>query len=140
MNCRQPPKRRGWKKLWKQYGVLATSKQQRGALLARDKGYCVECGFRHSSVGCLDGKVTIELLFQSEHFCPLHLVDRTKWPECLRYWAIDNLKTVCSNCHAPKTKREAKARAKVKRIAARPKLKKTVKHPGVIDGHKARPA
>lgn len=126
MNCRIPPKRPGWQKLWKEYGVLATSTQQRKALLNRDGGRCSRCGNYHQSVTDPHGQPIYKLEWHAEHTYPLHLVDRTKWPGCLKYWTLPYLETIGPSCHASKTKREAKARAKVKRIAAKPKLRKIV--------------
>lgn len=125
MNLRIPPKKRGWKKLWAEFGVLATSREQRAALFSRDGGKCCKCG-------------EVKTFWHAEHPTPLWLIDIAKWPACLWAWSIHNLTTICVECHKPKTAQEAKKRAKIKRIKARPVLKKIFPHPGMIDGHQAR--
>lgn len=82
-------------------GILATSAQQRAACHERDKGICCACGAKNGP-------------WYADHIHPLWLADRQN-PEHLRYWRAGNLQTLCGPCHARKTKREAAARAKMKR-------------------------
>lgn len=139
LNCRTPPKKRGWQKLWRQYGVLATSAQQRKALATEKRNACAGCG-----CACFgltpEGKLLVLAPYHAEHEWPLELVDRNDWPHCLWFWSIHNLRWMCAYCHKIKTAYEAKARAKIKRIAAKPKLRRAVARPGLIDGYSARPA
>lgn len=105
---RKPPKPSDgspYKPDWKKYGVLATSVSQRKALWERDHGICCKC--------LLD----VGQLFEAEHSFPLHLVDRSDYPNCLRYWSISNLETICPKCHKPKSAKERKENAKTKRMA-----------------------
>lgn len=104
-NHRMPPKGDNWKADHKNFGVLKTAHAQRKALCARSglPIYCAKCH-----------KATLSP--EAEHVYPLWLVDREDYPACLRFWSISNLEFVCQTCHAPKTAREAKARAKIKRI------------------------
>jgi 5-methylcytosine-specific restriction endonuclease McrA len=88
------------------YIVLATSQQQRKAAFARDKGVCTHCK-------------QVSAAWDYDHIVELASVDRTNWPECLKYWTIEYGQTLCKACHRAKTIRGHKANAKVKRIRAR---------------------
>ena len=57
-----------------------------------------------------------------DHICPLHLVDRER-PDAWSYWGMSNLCTLCPSCHEIKTTKEAKGRAKVRRITGQNKVK-----------------
>lgn len=73
--------------------------------LAQERGWrCVDCG---------DERPTTTL--EVDHERPLWSVDRTD-PEAWRFWMAENLALRCVDCHKVKTKREAKARAKCKRL------------------------
>lgn len=61
-----------------------------------------------------------------DHICPLHLVDRER-PDAWIYWGMSNLCTLCPSCHETKTTKEAKGRAKVRRITGQNKAKPTRK-------------
>lgn len=88
----------------KQPGLLLTSKSQRKACFARDGGKCWDC------------KQIVEV-WNADHDLALHIVPPSiPFPEALRYWRIDAIKTRCLPCHAIKTKSEAKSRAKTKRL------------------------
>lgn len=122
INIRQPPKPEGYKEQWKIFGVLASSASQRKELICKlVMDYVVfggELGSRVMQCAQCRGEFKAKTI-HAEHIFPLHLVDRTDYPACLRYWSITNLEPVCVDCHKIKTKREVKANAKVKRIVAR---------------------
>lgn len=54
-------------------------------------------------------------LWECDHAMPLHLVDRAD-PEAWKQWTLENLRTRCPACHQEKTTKEAKVRAKIRRI------------------------
>jgi len=66
-----------------------------------------------------------------DHAMPLHLVDRTD-PEAWKQWTLENLRTRCTACHEEKTTKEAKVRAKIRRItgANKPKPKRQIQSRG----------
>lgn len=124
----------------------------RSRLWARDGGYSV--GLIHlsqSELARLTGKIDLDdsgrhLLpigpycdlefdathsWEADHDFPLWLVDRTKpREEIIKYWLLGNLVTRCCPCHKLKSKEEAAARAKGKRIVARAAALKKPKKPG----------
>jgi hypothetical protein len=55
----------------------------------------------------------------ADHIEPLWRVDRAQ-PGAFRFWTIANLQTLCTGCHAEKTRREAgeRARARARRLRA----------------------
>lgn len=62
-----------------------------------------------------------------DHGMPIHLIDRSD-PNAWRQWTLDNLFTRCTglvSCHQEKSTKEAKVRAKIRRItgANKPKIK-----------------
>lgn len=57
----------------------------------------------------------------ADHVTPLWKVDRAA-PGAFRYWTLDNLQTLCGDCHTLKTAREARERADWKADARRSKL------------------
>lgn len=63
-----------------------------------------------------------------DHAMPLHLVDRSD-PEAWKNWTLENLRTRCTACHEEKTTKEAKGRAKIRRITGANKLKPKRKIP-----------
>lgn len=63
-----------------------------------------------------------------DHICPLHLVDRGR-DDAWTYWGMSNLCTLCPSCHEIKTTKEAKGRAKVRRITGQNKVKPARKIP-----------
>lgn len=91
---RLPPK-----ELRKEPGLLLSSKTQREACFQRDHGKCAACG-------CVDKA------WHADHIVPLWLCDRTN----LDYFRVGNLQTLCEVDHKVKTRKEARARAKVNRI------------------------
>ena len=98
-SVRIPPKvGKKWRADWKACEVIASSKAQRLALVKRDGGMCCKCK-------------ALGKPWHAEHSFTLELVNRGDYPNCLKYWSMEYLETVCVGCHAPKTKREAKARA-----------------------------
>ena len=91
------------------YNLAINSGSQRNAVWARDKGVCKQCG------------VPVKM-WQADHIVPLHSIPPSQledYPNCLRFWCIENLQTLCYDHHTAKTAAEATARAKVKRIRAR---------------------
>ena len=107
-SCRTPPKiGNNWRQAWKSYGVVVSRKAQLKALITRDGIPAYRCAM------CQQITARLEV----EHIYPLHLVDRTDYPACLRYWSLSNLELVCDGpeCHKAKTAKEAKARAKADR-------------------------
>ena len=72
--------------------------------LARVHGYeCVDCG--DDTLGMLE----------VDHDTPLWSVDRAA-ADAWKYWTAENLVLRCSPCHKTKSAREAKQRAKEKRL------------------------
>jgi len=69
--------------------------------------------------------------WEVDHAMPLHLVDRTD-PEAWKQWTLENLRTRCMACHEEKTTKEAKVRAKIRRIRGenKPKLKRKIQSRG----------
>lgn len=118
MNHRTPPKiAPDWCKVWKAQGVLSTSAAQREAVFERDRGKCSKCG-----------KITND--WQADHVYPLHNIPPSKlekWPDCLWFWTLENLATVCKICHNLKSSKERTANAKVRRIIKKSqKIKKVL--------------
>lgn len=91
----------------KAYSLAVNSGTQRARVWERDKGVCAHCG-----------KAT--RLWQADHIVPLHSLPQSTlddFPNCLRFWDIENLQTLCTSpCHQAKSAKEATNRAKVKRI------------------------
>lgn len=56
--------------------------------------------------------------WQADHVIPLWCLDEER-AKSLVYWGLDNLQTLCPDCHAIKTEREAAQRAKMKRLRAK---------------------
>ena len=69
--------------------------------------------------------------WHADHAMPLHLVDRSD-PEAWKQWTLENLRTRCPACHEEKTTKEAKVRAKIRRItgANKPKPKRKIQSRG----------
>lgn len=92
------------------YSLAINSGSQRATVWQRDKGVCKGCGGTHQQ-------------WQADHIVPLHSITPSQledYPNCLRFWSIENLQTLCTNpCHNAKSAAEATIRAKVKRIRAR---------------------
>lgn len=63
-----------------------------------------------------------------DHAMPLHLVDRAD-PGAWKQWTLENLRTRCHECHEEKTTKEAKGRAKIRRITGANKTKPKRKIP-----------
>lgn len=55
--------------------------------------------------------------WQADHIVPLWSVDRAlPIADLLRFWTIENLQTLCTDCHAAKSAREAAERAARRRL------------------------
>lgn len=101
---RVPPKiGSNYLKDWEDYGVIVNQERLRKLVFKRDGGVCAKCG-----------EVAKE--WQADHIYPLWLVDKNDYPNCLKYWSINNAQTVCMSCANKKTTRETKDRAKINRI------------------------
>ena len=80
----------------------------RRKVFERDGGRCADCD-------------NVSHPWEVDHIFPLWLVDPRERPR--RYWSLGNLQTLCVPCHINKTAREAKDRAKVKRIRSEKRTK-----------------
>lgn len=114
-SCRRP--------LFKADGLLLTSQSQRRALLKRDNGVCAQCK--------MDDRP-----WNSEHRFPLWLADNAN-PDHAKYWRIENLETICVDCHKPKTKAEAAQRAKINRLKG-PRLTWAQRKKKLLESYKRR--
>lgn len=93
----------------KEYKLIYFPKETRKAVWKRDRGVCAGCGTKcHIRNWDLDHRQPlIEALGRIE------------------FWRLDNLQTLCKQCHVAKTGTEATARAAARRLLkeARPDLK-----------------
>lgn len=108
-----------WKKFHtecnKEYKLHAVSSVRRKAVFERDKGICALCGKDCSA----DPKS-----WEADHELELADVPRPLKKEDRKYWALENLRTLCLACHDMKTKKSAKARlgkARVRRHKKKPR-------------------
>ena len=83
------------------YLVMSRPQVARKEIEKRDKGRCRKCGKK-----CRKDE------WQADHVLPLHTANGD-----LGFWQLDNLQTLCVQCHAIKTKEE-----NVKRTEARNRL------------------
>jgi 5-methylcytosine-specific restriction endonuclease McrA len=126
------------------YKITTSAESARAALLDRDGGRCQGCGtmcYRAEPGSTFwpdDGYgpyrwygrpieypmsvirwVTVRK-WHGDHDVPLWSVDRDlPWEKLIGFWSIDNLQTMCDQCHKTKTAAEAKQRAKEARIRAK---------------------
>ncbi|HYD97964.1 MAG TPA: hypothetical protein VEH84_01150 [Alphaproteobacteria bacterium] len=134
----QPNRRRLWHDpCLAAYKLAAWPKEQRRALLKRDRGRCAGCGAdcRPSVPEPRPGRrVTAPepltggripytklrwgkrplLPWHADHVVPLFSVDPAA-PDALRYWTLENLQTLCETCHKAKCAAEAAGRAGARR-------------------------
>lgn len=130
------------------YFIATKSSAQRNACLSRDGGRCCICGLQceqpkpGSTFYPDDGFGPYRLpppfygqeaeypfsvvhwvtlrKWHADHTFPLWSVDRDlPWERLIWYWSINNLQSLCDECHKTKTNREAKQRAKEARIRAK---------------------
>jgi hypothetical protein len=97
------PKTSRWhKECVDEYLFLYWPSEARKKVWARDKGKCACCGIvcqRHGNNWDLD------------HIKPLVEANHDK-----SYWQLDNMQTLCKQCHKEKTSREATARAAKRKL------------------------
>lgn len=106
--------KRNIRKTWhpecvKVYFITKFSKDQRAALWKRDKGICVSCGLDtcvhlKESVQRERGYMTGKY-WQADHKIALVNASRD-----LRMWSMDNLQTLCTECHKKKTQNDIQER------------------------------
>lgn len=54
--------------------------------------------------------------WEADHIVPLWSVDRAlPWEDVIRFWSLENLQTLCVDCHRAKSARETSTRAAAKR-------------------------
>lgn len=91
------------------YDCVSSPGAARYQIWKRDDGVCAVCGVRCDLFGSTrNGDWSVD------HIYPLWLVDRSR-PKAWRYWMPWNLQTLCSDHHTEKSRREARARAFVRR-------------------------
>ena len=126
----RPAPRRNWHPecvhIWK---IASSSDYARRVVWDRDHGICAGCGVDTATLwaGWTHGpklliwlgvgagvaeyqKIEPRTRWELDHRTPLWRVDRAAFG-AFWYWTLDNLQTLCSACHAEKTRREARERA-----------------------------
>ena len=93
------------------YFIATSSTAQRRALWERDKGVCRQCGLdtlakalserpewyhAHLKLG-----VSTSKYWQADHVVALINAERD-----LKFWTLENLQTLCTECHKKKTKQD----------------------------------
>lgn len=125
---------------WK---VVAFPDIMRRRVWDRDHGICAHCGLntdalenrklvvgRRDVFSVSDGRgdmwprcrfsaVRWEADWFADHIVPLWSVDRGQ-PNAIRFWQLGNIQTLCRDCHAAKTAKEAGDRAQSRRAATEP--------------------
>lgn len=102
--------RAGWhKECVEEYKLIYWPKETRKAVWNRDRGHCEGCGTKCGLKG-----------WDMDHRKPL-----IEAKGDISYWKLDNLQTLCWECHKKKTGSEASMRAEARRIQ-----KEQMKHTG----------
>lgn len=90
-----------------EYKTIHWPQHTREVVWKRDKGQCAKCPTKLKSV---------RDSWDVDHRVPL-----IEAKGDIRYWKLENLDTLCLECHAAKTAQEATERAARKRAAKKPK-------------------
>lgn len=92
------------------YRVIYWPQETRKAVWRRDRGQCANCPTRFGS---------LHDAWHVDHHRPLIEAQGD-----IDYWLLPNLKTLCTPCHAAKTKEEAGERARKRREGLLPPVKR----------------
>lgn len=105
----QPNPRRRWcskkdKPCVKEYLIASFQGDMRQALKKRDKGKCAQCQISNFS-------------WDADHIIPLWSIadSLTLLESRSNFWGLDNLQTLCYNCHKDKSSKEAAQRAAIRK-------------------------
>lgn len=91
-------KRKRWhKECVHTYMMISNSRYARMHVKKRDGGICRKCNLIYK-----------DQEWEVDHIIPIHKADRDDH----QYWMLNNLQTLCHNCHAEKTKAENKERVR----------------------------
>jgi hypothetical protein len=92
--------RAGWHKdCIETYKLIYWPQETRKAVWKRDRGHCIGCGTKCGERG-----------WDMDHIRPLIEAEGR-----IEFWMMDNLATLCHECHKKKTGSEASARAEARR-------------------------
>ena len=111
-------------KFWKEHDKSISWQGQRSRALKRDNFTCKKCGIKHSQI-YKKGEEVIEYeldnKLQVDHIIPVSIGGDSL--------DLDNLQTLCIECHIEKTKEDLKEIAKYRMIEKKQEKNQTLKIP-----------